>query len=174
MRGVKRLLREPARGFYLLAECDGVVAGQTMVTFEWSGWRDGNFWWIQSVYVAPAFRRRGVFKALFARVQHLARRAGNVCGLRLYMERGGDERARAASRALGLAPAPYEMLETDFVLGHPRDAFRKSARDFAASAGDGRGDHVHQQCPPRAHAADGGLGGGGRAARIEDAHANLA
>ena len=62
--GVRRLLGEPALGFYLVAEVHGEVVGCLMVTTEWSDWRNGRFWWIQSVYVPAAWRRRGVFRAL--------------------------------------------------------------------------------------------------------------
>ncbi len=117
LRGVTRLLRDRAKGFYILAEFGGIPAGQTMVTCEWSDWRDGNFWWIQSVYVAPDFRRRGVFKALFADVSRRAARSGNVCGLRLYVERE-NRGAQRAYVTLGLRSAHYEMMERDFVLGH--------------------------------------------------------
>ncbi|MFO0852582.1 MAG: GNAT family N-acetyltransferase [Gemmataceae bacterium] len=64
-RGVGKVLADPAKGFYTLAERGGEVVGQVMVTFEWSDWRDGWYWWIQSVYVVEAARRGGVFRALF-------------------------------------------------------------------------------------------------------------
>ncbi len=70
--GVARVLAEAARGFYLIAECDGAIAGCLMITYEWSDWRNGDWWWFQSVYVLPAFRRDGVFRALFAEVQRMA------------------------------------------------------------------------------------------------------
>src|SRR6266705_3348374 len=67
--GVTALLSDSAKGTYFLAEAekDGatVVAGQLLITYEWSDWRNGNFWWIQSVYVAEEFRARGIFRALF-------------------------------------------------------------------------------------------------------------
>ncbi len=113
---MKKLLRDSAKGFYLLAEINGRVAGQIMITFEWSDWRDGNFWWIQSVFVAPRFRQCGVFKALFAEVQRLAFERGDVCGLRLYVELS-NARAQRAYVRLGLHRAHYEMFERDFVLG---------------------------------------------------------
>src|SRR2546427_12131369 len=67
-RGVTALLKDDAKGIYFLAEEKGVVAGQLSITTEWSDWRNGDFWWIQSVYVAPEFRQRGVFRALYAHV----------------------------------------------------------------------------------------------------------
>src|SRR5215213_1686096 len=68
-RGVARLLADPAKGFYLVAEADGQVVGQLMATFEWSDWRDGWFWWVQSVYVRYDYRRAGVFRALFSELR---------------------------------------------------------------------------------------------------------
>src|SRR5579872_4097721 len=81
--GVRAVFSDPARGFYLIAELDGQPAGQMMITFEWSDWRNGVFWWIQSVYTIPGLRGRGVFKALYSRVNAMARESGGVCGLRL-------------------------------------------------------------------------------------------
>ena len=83
--GVANALSDDRRAFYLIAESEGAPIGQLMVTYEWSDWRDGEFWWLQSVYVRPEFRRRGVLKALYARVLELAA-ASNVCGIRLYVE----------------------------------------------------------------------------------------
>lgn len=115
-RGVRALLRTPAKGAYFLAELDGAIAGQLLLTYEWSDWRNGNFWWIQSVYVAPGFRRRGVFRALYAHVERLARSRRDVCGLRLYVERG-NRHAKRTYRRLGMAKTHYELFEVDFVLG---------------------------------------------------------
>jgi ribosomal protein S18 acetylase RimI-like enzyme len=118
LRGVAALLAERAKGFYLLAERDGAVVGQLMVTFEWSDWRDGTFWWIQSVYVAPPARRAGVYRALYARLLAMAREDGGVCGIRLYVDRT-NARAQATYAALGMDRAHYELYEVDFVFGPP-------------------------------------------------------
>src|SRR5215469_18366688 len=72
--GVDVLLKDPAKGVYYVAEVTGAVAGQIMITYEWSDWRNGNLWWLQSVYVQPEFRRRGVFRRLFEHVRALADR----------------------------------------------------------------------------------------------------
>src|SRR6476620_12517547 len=64
-RGVARVFTDPARGFYLVAEADGEVVGQLMVTYEWSDWRDRWVWWVQSVYVREDRRRTGVFRGLY-------------------------------------------------------------------------------------------------------------
>lgn len=113
--GVSAVFADPHKGFYLVAERSGVIAGQMMITYEWSDWRNGNFWWIQSVYVHPAHRRQGVFRALFHHVQSLATTTAGVCGLRLYVETG-NEAAQETYRRLGMKQAPYRMFEIDFVL----------------------------------------------------------
>ncbi|HKB01256.1 MAG TPA: GNAT family N-acetyltransferase [Gemmataceae bacterium] len=110
-RGVARLLADPARGFYLVAEADGQVVGQVMATFEWSDWRDGWFWWVQSVYVRDGYRRHGVFRALFTEMVRRARDAGDVIGLRLYVE-NQNTRAQATYEGLGLRNAGYSVRES--------------------------------------------------------------
>lgn len=110
--GVARVLAEPALGRYFVAERAGNVAGQLMITYEWSDWRNGLFWWLQSVYVPAAHRRQGVFRALYRHVEAAARAEPGCCGLRLYV----DERNRAAQdvyRALGMVPAGYRILELE-------------------------------------------------------------
>ena len=109
--GVARLLGDPNRGFYLLAESGGEVVGQLMATFEWSDWRDGWFWWLQSVYVREDHRRGGVFRALFAELVNRARSAGNVIGLRLYVEKD-NTRAHATYEHHGLKNAGYLVRES--------------------------------------------------------------
>lgn len=111
--GVVAVLEDPTKGRYLVAERAGVVIGQLMVTFEWSDWRNGMFWWIQSVYVIPEARGCGVFGALYREVEAQARANPGICGLRLYMEHH-NERARVAYVKLGMKPAGYEVFETDF------------------------------------------------------------
>jgi GNAT superfamily N-acetyltransferase len=108
--GVATVLAEPRRGFYLVAECDGAIAGCLMITFEWSDWRNGDWWWLQSVYIAPQFRRRGVFRALYAEVERAAVAAPHVVGVRLYVERE-NAHAQQTYAALGMHEAQYRMFE---------------------------------------------------------------
>ena len=114
-RGVHGVFADPGRGFYLIAESNGTRLGQMMITYEWSDWRNGVFWWIQSVYTAPEYRRRGVFRALYAHAQALAQQEGTVCGLRLYVE-GQNEEAQATYRRCGMHESAYHMFEVDNVL----------------------------------------------------------
>lgn len=111
-RGVAAIFDESRRGFYLIAEAEGSPVGCLMVTYEWSDWRCGDFWWIQSVYVAEHARRLGVFRALYAFVQEQARSAGAV-GLRLYVETE-NELAQATYARLGMERCHYYMYEEEF------------------------------------------------------------
>src|SRR4051812_23514117 len=79
--GVRAVLADPSRGLYFIAEKDGVIVGQAMITLEWSDWRNGWLWWIQSVYVHPQLRRQGVFTALYQHIVEAAKAAGDVVGL---------------------------------------------------------------------------------------------
>jgi len=111
--GVSEVFRNRQNGFYLLAEKDGRVVGQTLITYEWSDWRNGNFWWIQSVYVDPAERKTGVFRALYEHVLHAAEERPDIIGLRLYVHRD-NQKAHEVYRSLGMNPAHYNMFEKDF------------------------------------------------------------
>jgi GNAT superfamily N-acetyltransferase len=113
--GVLALLNDRAKGTYFVADCDSKPVGQLLITYEWSDWRNGNFWWIQSVYVAQEFRGNGIFRALFEHVHTLARTSNNSCGLRLYVESDNNSAQEVYSR-LGMKRARYEMFEIDFVL----------------------------------------------------------
>jgi len=111
--GVRAVLDDPSLGRYFIAERDGRPVGQLMITYEWSDWRNGCFWWIQSVYVVPDARRSGVFRSLFRHVEQLAGSDAGVCGIRLYVERE-NLRAQATYRHCGLADAGYLVMETDY------------------------------------------------------------
>lgn len=125
--GVSRVLQDTRLGRYFVAEESVPAAvgnsryamapassllGQLMVTTEWSDWRDGHFWWLQSVYVLPEQRRRGVLRALVEHVAALARQERSVCGLRLYVERHNHV-AQIAYERLGIYPAGYLVYELD-------------------------------------------------------------
>jgi len=113
-RGVEAVLGDASKGIYFLAESGGIVVGQLMITYEWSDWRNGNLWWIQSVFVKPQARRHGVFRALFRHLEDLARASDDVAGIRLYMHSGND-RARRTYEQLGMKQTEYEVFEMDFV-----------------------------------------------------------
>jgi len=112
-RGTRAVFDDPRRGFYLIAELDGDPAGCLLITYEWSDWRNGDWWWFQSVYVTPAARRAGIFRALYAEVERRARAAGAV-GLRLYVERD-NKRALRTYASLGMEEEAYRMLRRGFI-----------------------------------------------------------
>jgi GNAT superfamily N-acetyltransferase len=109
-RGVGAVFEQPTRGRYFVATRAGEVVGTAMLTYEWSDWRDGDWWWLQSVYVVPPARRSGVFRALYAHILHAAGITPRVCGLRLYVEHE-NAAAQATYAALGMHDAGYRMLE---------------------------------------------------------------
>ncbi len=115
LEGVRAVLRDASKGFYLVAELRGRPVGQMMITYEWSDWRNGLFWWIQSVYVEPDQRRAGVYTSLHRYVVEEAQRGGDVCGIRLYVERE-NEIAQGVYRGLGMQKTVYDMFEVDFVI----------------------------------------------------------
>jgi ribosomal protein S18 acetylase RimI-like enzyme len=109
-RGVQALLADPAKGHAFVAEAEGRIVASTYVTFEWSDWHAAWYWWIQSVYVQPAWRGRHVYTALYRAVQDAARAAGNVRAVRLYVE-SHNAPALRAYRGHGMEQAPYEVFE---------------------------------------------------------------
>jgi GNAT superfamily N-acetyltransferase len=116
--GIRALLSSPSLGFMLVAEVEnnqeGLVVGQLMVTYEWSDWRNSVFWWLQSVYVHPAWRRQGVYRAMHQHIIAQAKGNPSICGIRLYVERR-NHTAKAAYQRVGLSPAKYIVYEEDFV-----------------------------------------------------------
>ncbi len=109
-RGVRAVLDNPAHGFYVVAESDGHVVGCLMVTFEWSDWRCGQFWWVQSLYIRSPFRRQGVFRRLHEFVENQALRRPEVCGIRLYVEHSNHVAQQVYER-IGMRSLPYRMYE---------------------------------------------------------------
>lgn len=113
LEGVKTVLRHPNHGFYVIAEIDHQPMGQLLVTYEWSDWRNGLFWWLQSVYILPQWRGQGLFRQLQDYVIQAAKDDPKVCGLRLYVERD-NRRAKSIYTHLGWQTTSYEMLEMDW------------------------------------------------------------
>jgi ribosomal protein S18 acetylase RimI-like enzyme len=122
--GVAAALADATKAIYFVAEVGGAagpgevagqdgpggrVVGQLMITHEWSDWRNGDIWWVQSVYVHPNFRRRGLFRALYDHARAEAKAAGAV-GLRLYVETN-NAAAQSTYRQLGMAMTHYHVME---------------------------------------------------------------
>ena len=108
--GVLRLLQQPSLGFYVVAVDQDAIVACLLVTHEWSDWRNGLLWWIQSVFVEAGWRRRGVYRELYRFVQELALVEPGVCGFRLYVEKD-NVTAQKTYQALGMAPTDYLIYE---------------------------------------------------------------
>lgn len=108
--GVAAVLNNADKGFYAVAEDAGAIVGGLMVTFEWSDWRSGWFWWIQSVYIVPEARGAKIYSRLYEFVREMARARGDVCGFRLYVE-NENFHARRVYEKLGMEQSHYLMYE---------------------------------------------------------------
>lgn len=109
-RGVAAVFDDPALGRYFVAEEDGRVVGSLLITHEWSDWRAGMVWWIQSVYVVPELRRQGVYRGLYAHVKGIAETEDSIRGIRLYVDRR-NTRAQQVYDALGMNGEHYLVYE---------------------------------------------------------------
>jgi GNAT superfamily N-acetyltransferase len=114
-KGTEALIADSSKGMYYLAEADGKIVGQLMITYEWSDWRNATFWWIQSVYVHPDYRNLGIFRSLYRHVESIARKRGDICGLRLYVDRT-NTRAQQTYEALGMRHSHYQMMDVDIAV----------------------------------------------------------
>lgn len=112
MKGVEAVLSDPSKGFYLIVEENGRIVGQCLITSEWSDWRNGFFWWIQSVYVDMDLRGKGIFSSIFEKVRKMAGERKDVVGFRLYVDRENASARNVYSR-LGIKESRYSMHEMD-------------------------------------------------------------
>ena len=108
--GVRKVLDDAGKGRYFIAEVEGRIVGATMITYEWSDWRDGWIWWIQSVYVHPDYRGHGVFSRLYRHIETTAAATG-VRAVRLYVL-DDNTQARAIYAKLGMHESGYRVLES--------------------------------------------------------------
>jgi|ERR1043166_540530 GNAT superfamily N-acetyltransferase len=109
-RGVEAVFADEKKGFYVVAEDDAKIIGGLMVTYEWSDWRNAWFWWVQSVYIRPAARGRGIYSLLYEFVKQKARTEGNVYGFRLYVE-SDNLHAQKVYEKVGMIGSHYLMYE---------------------------------------------------------------
>jgi ribosomal protein S18 acetylase RimI-like enzyme len=108
--GVAALLADPSKGRYWVAESGDQIIGQIGISFEWSDWRNGMLWWIQSVYVHKDYRRQGVYSSLYRHVESLARNDPDVIGVRLYVDKD-NERAQETYAKLGMKKTNYQIMQ---------------------------------------------------------------
>lgn len=109
-RGVSAVFDDPTHGQYFVAEIDGAVVGSTLITYEWSDWRNGTVWWIQSVYVAKEARRKGVYAGLYSYLQGLTNASPEICGIRLYVDLRNTSAQEVYTR-LGMNGEHYRLFE---------------------------------------------------------------
>ena len=109
-RGVQAVFDDDSRGRYFLAQSEGTVIASLMITYEWSDWRNGNVWWIQSVYVRPSFRRQRVYAGLYEHIKRFVQADGSVRGIRLYVDRRNGS-AQQVYAKLGMNGEHYQVFE---------------------------------------------------------------
>lgn len=112
-KGMHALFNDPSKGFYVVAVDDDLIVGCHMITYEWSDWRNGTVWWLQSVYVLQAYRKKGVFKLMFDRIRQQAEQTAGVSGLRLYVDKT-NTRAQKVYHAMGMNGEHYAVYELMF------------------------------------------------------------
>lgn len=110
--GVENLMQRPEHGFYIVAKLNDTVCGCLMITREWSDWRNGLFWWIQSVYIEPEYRRQGIFRKMYQFISEYAKQE-SVIGLRLYVEQE-NKIAQKTYNELGMQKSNYQIYEQIF------------------------------------------------------------
>ena len=108
--GVSSIINDSSKGIYWVMEMDKIIIGQLMVTYEWSDWRNGMMWWIQSVYVPKEHRRKGVYSKMYNNLLELAQLDSECCGIRLYVEKE-NKKAQKTYEKLDMKKAGYEIME---------------------------------------------------------------
>ena len=109
-KGMRALFEDPTKGFYNVAEDGDQVVGCHMITYEWSDWRNGMVWWLQSVYVKEAYRKKGVFRKMFENLSAIVKNDPSIVGLRLYVDKT-NSRALQVYEAMGMNGDHYTVFE---------------------------------------------------------------
>jgi ribosomal protein S18 acetylase RimI-like enzyme len=112
-KGVRAVFADLHKGFYIVAIDKSKVLGSLLVTKEWSDWRAGDFWWVQSVYILPDYRRKGIYNRMYSYIKNLAGKESDVCGLRLYVEHKNII-AQKTYQSLGMLETNYRLYEFEF------------------------------------------------------------
>lgn len=109
-KGVCSVFSDPAKGKYFVAADGDAIAGSLLTTYEWSDWRNMTVIWIQSVYVSPEYRGKGLFKQMFGHIKDIVKESGDYAGIRLYVDKENHV-AREVYRKTGMNPDHYELFE---------------------------------------------------------------
>jgi len=109
-KGVSAIFEHSELGFYIVVEHEGHVKASLMITYEWSDWRNALFWWIQSVYVEPQYRRQGLYKKMYNFIKDVVKDKTDVAGIRLYVD-GNNHGAQKTYNTLGMSPSNYQLFE---------------------------------------------------------------
>ena len=109
-KGVLKILEGEIQGEYFVCEINGEIAGQIMILYEWSDWRNGYFIWIQSVYVDSKYRNKGVFKTMFDHIKDFCSSNSEFLGLRLYVDKNNKNAMEAYSKA-GMYESNYKFYQ---------------------------------------------------------------
>lgn len=108
--GVLAVFRDRSKGVYWVAGVDHEVVACLITVPEWSDWRNGTVLWIHSVYVHSDFRRRGVYRTLYAHLKKKVEGDPALCGLRLFVEKK-NKAAQLTYETLGMSNDHYELYE---------------------------------------------------------------
>ena len=115
-QGIIAIFDDPVKGFYIVAVSDSdEVVGSLLITYEWSDWSNANHWWIQSVYVDSAWRRKGVYRTMYDHILGMTKGRSDVCTIRLYVERTNTV-AQQTYKSLGMSHSHYDMYEIDLTV----------------------------------------------------------
>tara|TARA_Y100000748_G_scaffold105048_2_gene87676 strand:- start:1359 stop:1811 length:453 start_codon:yes stop_codon:yes gene_type:complete len=112
-KGVSEVLTDTTLGYYVIAKNKNTILGSLMITYEWSDWRNGMFWWIQSVYVEKEYRQQGVYKQMYSYIKDKALKDNSCTGIRLYVEQE-NKIAQSVYTKLEMKETHYKLFEIDF------------------------------------------------------------
>lgn len=85
--GVSEVFKNHEKGKYYVALCENKIVASLLTTFEWSDWRNSTIIWLQSVYVIPEFRKKGIFKQMYEHIKKIVESSSNYCGIKLYVDK---------------------------------------------------------------------------------------
>ena len=109
-RGVKAVFNNSSKGEYYIAEEKNKIIGSFLITPEWSDWKNGTILWIQSVFVIPEYRKKGVFKKMYIHMKRIVDNSEKYLGLRLYVNKKNIV-AQKTYEKIGMDNKRYKIYE---------------------------------------------------------------